>query len=132
MLHHSMATKLCHIGRVSCGVSIILGPALLRDWEMSGKPPSITSAPKSDFLGLMIVVTLCFLNRSNKIADTFHKSGKGGISIFLAPTYHPVDHEGQERFDEEMASFYNSIPQNAELLSGQDVNYNIGIRSKMF
>ena len=31
-----------------------------------------------------------------------------------------------------MASFYNSIPHNSELLARQDVNCNIAIRSKMF
>ena len=99
---------------------------------MVGKPPHITSAPNSDFPGRMIGVTLCFPNSSNKRADTFQKRGKGSIKIFLTSIYHPVDHNEHKRFNEELASFYNSIPQNAELLSGQDVNCNISIWSKMF
>ena len=98
---------------------------------MVGKPPHITSAPNYDFPGRMIGVTLCFPNSSNKRADTFQKRGKGSIKIFLTSIYHPVDHNEHKRFNEELASFYNSIPQNAELLSGQDVNCNIEIWSKM-
>ena len=132
LLHHGMTMKPCHRGRASSGVAIILDPALLRAWDMAGKPPPIKSAPNSNLPGHMIGVTLCFPNRSNKRADTFHKRGKGRIKIFLALIYHLVDHEEQKRFNEEFASFYNFIPWNAELLSGQDDNYNIGIRSKMF
>ena len=43
-----------------------------------------------------------------------------------------MDHEDQKRFNEELASFYNAIPRNTKLLVGQDVNSNIGVRSKMF
>ena len=43
-----------------------------------------------------------------------------------------MKHDDQNKFNEELASFYNAIPQNAKLLSSQDVNSNIGIRSKMF
>ena len=99
---------------------------------MAGKPPPITSSPNFDFPGRMIGVTLCFPNRSNKRTDSYHKRGKGGIKIFLASIYHPVDHEDQKRFNEELASFYNLIPRNAKLLAGQDVNCNIEIWSKMF
>ena len=94
---------------------------------MSGKPPTITSATISDFPGQMIGVTLCFLNRSNKKVDTFHKRGIGMIKIFLASIYRPVEHDDQKRFNKELASFYNAIPRNAELLAGQDVNSNIGV-----
>ena len=99
---------------------------------MAGKPPPITSALNSDFPGRMIGVTLCFPNRSNKNADTYHKRDKGRINIFLALVYHPVDHEGRKRFNEELPSLYNAIPRNAELLAGQYVNCNIGVWSKMF
>ena len=43
-----------------------------------------------------------------------------------------MDHEDKKRFNEELASFYNAVIWNAELLAGQDVNCNIGVRSKMF
>ena len=62
----------------------------------------------------------------------YHKRDKGTITIFLASIYQPADHENQKRFNEELESFYNAIPRNAELLSAQDVKYSIGVRSKMF
>ena len=132
LLQHSMVTEPFHRGRASSGVAIILGPALLQAWDMAGKPPPITSDFKSNVPGRMIGVTLCLPKRSNKRADTYHKRGKGRINIFLASIYHPMDHEVQKRFIEELASFYNSIPQNAKLLAGQDINCNIRIRFNMF
>ena len=66
---------------------------------MEGKPPLITSASNFDFPGGMVGVNLCFPNHSNKIADTYHKRGKGRIKIFLALIYHPVDHDYQKRFN---------------------------------
>ena len=105
LLHHDMTEKPCHTGQTSSGVTIILGPALLRAWNMAGKPPPITSATNSDFPGRMIGVTLCFLNLSNKKAETFHKRERGMIKIFLASIYHPVEHDDQKRFNKELASF---------------------------
>ena len=84
LLHHGMAKKPCLRGRASSGVAIILGPTLLRAWDMAGKPPPINLSPDSDLPGWMIGVTLCFPNRSNKRSDKFHKRGKGKINIFLA------------------------------------------------
>ena len=43
-----------------------------------------------------------------------------------------MDHEDQKQFNKELASSYNTIPCNSEPLAGQDVNSNIGVRSKMF
>ena len=99
---------------------------------MAGKPTPITSASNSNFPGQIIGVTLCFSNHSNKKADTYHNWGRGRIKIFLAYIYHPVEHDDQKRFNEDLASFYNAIPPNAKLLSSQDVNSNIVIRSKIF
>ena len=110
LLRHGMWMKLCHRGRASSGVAIILGPAPLWAWYMSGKSPPITSASNSDFPCRMIGVTLYFPNCLNKRAYTYHKRGKGRIKIFLASIYHPVDHEDQKRSNKELASFYNSIP----------------------
>ena len=120
--------KVGHSQRTKIRVSI----AILWDWDVAGKPSSITSASNSDFPGRMIVVTLCFFNRSNKKLDMYHKRVKGRINIFLASIYHLVDHEDQKRFNKELAIFYNVIPRNSELLAVQDVNSNIGVRSKIF
>ena len=132
LLHHGMKTNICHRGRASSGVAIILGPTLLRAWDMAGKTPPITSDSNSNFPGWMIGTNLCFYNRSNKKADTYHKRVKGRIKIFLASIYHPVKHDDKNRFNEELAIFYNAINRNAKHLAGQDVNSSIGIWSKMF
>ena len=78
-----MTTNPCHRGRASSGVAIIPGPAIIRAWDMAGKPPPITSASNSNFPGKMISITLYLSNRSNKKADTYHKRGRGRINIFL-------------------------------------------------
>ena len=62
----------------------------------------------------------------------YDKSGKRKIKIFLTSLYHPANHEDWKRFNEELEIFYNTIPWNAELIAGQDVNCNISVRSKMF
>ena len=54
------------------------------------------------------------------------------IKIFLDSIYNPVEHDDHKRFNKELARFYNAIPRNSELLSSQDVNSNIGVRSKIF
>ena len=99
---------------------------------MAGKPPPITSAINSEFPGRVISVTFFFPNQSNKKLNSYHKRGRGKIKIFLDSIYHPVEHNEQKRFNEELASFYNAITRNAGLLAGQDVNSNIGVRSKTF
>ena len=95
-----MVMKLCHRCRERSGVAIILGPPLLWAWDMAGKPPPIKSASNYDFPGRTIGINLCFLNRSNKRADTYHKRENGRIKISLASIYHTVDHENQKRFNE--------------------------------
>ena len=80
----------------------------------------------------MIGVKLWLSNRSNKKTDMYHKRGKGRIKIFLASIYQPVYHDDQKWFNEELENLYNAIPWNAELLAGQYVISNIGVRSKMF
>ena len=43
-----------------------------------------------------------------------------------------VYHNKQKRFNEELASFYNTIPRNIKLLSVHDVKTNICVQSSMF
>ena len=131
LLHHGMTTNPLHRGRTSRGVSIILVPDLLRSWNMAGKPLPITLEINSEFPVQIIGVSLCLPNRSNKPYDKYHNKGKVKIKIFLALIYHPVEHDYQKSFNEELENFYNSIPSNAELLAGQDVNSDIGVRSKI-
>ena len=124
-----MTTKPLHRVWTISGVTIILSPALIRAWNMAGKPPPITSEINNEFPGRMIGVTLCFPNRPNKLSDRYHKRGRGMIKIFLAFIYHPVENDYQEWFNKELAKFYNAIPRNAKILSGQDFNSNIGVLS---
>ena len=99
MLHHGMSKKTGHRGLASSGVAIILGPDILRDWNMTGKPPPITSASNSNFPGQMICGTLLFPNQSNNILDTYHKKGRGVINIFLPLIYYPVKHDERNHFN---------------------------------
>ena len=78
----------------------------------------------------MIGVIRCLPNQPNKTSDRYQKRGRGNINIFLASIY-PVEHDDQKRFNEELASFSNTNPRNAKLPADQDVNSNIGVRSKM-
>ena len=80
----------------------------------------------------MIGVTLCFPNRLSKSSDKYYKRGRGKVKIFLALIYHHVEHDNQELFNKELASFYNAIPGNSKLLASQATNSNICVRSKMF
>ena len=43
-----------------------------------------------------------------------------------------MEHYEQKFFNKELASFYNTIPRNAKLLSGQDIYDNVGIWSNVF
>ena len=58
LIHHGMKKNPCHRERMSIGVAIILGPEIIRAWNMAGKPPPITSASNSYFSVRMIGVTL--------------------------------------------------------------------------
>ena len=131
LINHGITTNPFHRGHTSSRVAIILGPDLLMACNMAGKPPLITSAINSELPGRIIGVTLCFSNQSNKSLDKYHKRDRGKINIFLASVSYPVDHDDQKRFNEELAVFYNSIPRNVKLLAGQDVNFNIGVQSKI-
>ena len=68
----------------SMGVDILLVPALIRSWNMSVKPPPITSASNSDFPGRMISVTLWFQTYPTRDrTNTTRKSKGASISSCL-------------------------------------------------
>ena len=54
------------------------------------------------------------------------------IHMFLASIYHPMEPEEEVLFNSELSSFYDRILRNAEIVSGQDVNANVGVRSKLY
>ena len=127
LLNHGMANKACRRAQTSSIVAIILGYALIRAWDMSVKTLPIIPPINSNFLGRMIGVTLWFSNQPNKKLDRYHKRSIGKIYIFMSSIYHPMDHTEQKRFNEELASLYNAIPRNSELLSSQDIKTNISV-----
>ena len=46
--------------------------------------------------------------------------------------YHPVEHDEQKLFNNELDLFYANAPQKSEILAGQDINANVGIYLPMF
>ena len=117
LIHHGMTTEPCHRCRTNSRVVIILGPALLRAWNMAVKPPPISSAINYEFSGRMIGDTLFFPKRSKNKSDRYHNRGRGMIKIFLDSIYHPVEQDDQKRFNKELVSLYNAITRNSKLLS---------------
>ena len=111
---------------------IILGPDLTQSWTRAGKLEPITSSPTSWFPGLIIGVTLSFPNFSNRPSDTYHRSAKGQIKLFLCSVYQPCDAEAQKEFYDELDNFIARRPRNSEMLMGADVNCNVGTRSPRF
>ena len=72
--------------QVSSSVDSILVPALLRAYNMAGKPPPITSARNSDFPGRMTGVTLLLPHGYNK-NWTITTRGANIQSIYYFPPY---------------------------------------------
>ena len=105
IFHHGVEEKRNRKGRISIGITIILGLALIQAWTRVGKPPPITSSSKSKFPGRIIGVTLSFPNRPNKSTNTYHWKAKGDMKVFLWSIYHLVDHADQNMFNEELDSF---------------------------
>ena len=132
VIHHGMQERKADRGRYAAGVGIVLGPFLTGIWEKTGKLPPVTSPITSPFPGRMIGITLCFPNGSNRSRDRYHRKAKGEIKIFLCSIYHPVEHDEQKYFNDELDAFYGRAPRNAEILSGQDINANAGVATVRF
>jgi len=106
------------------GVAIILSPVLVSAWKRAGAMSAMTSSVGSNFLGRMIGISLSFPNIRTRHGKAQRISGR--INMFLASIYQPVDLEEQVLFNLELSSFYDKMPKNAEIISGQDVNANVG------
>ena len=52
LIHYEMENKTCHRGPTNSGVATTLGPALMKAWNITGKPPSTTSPRKFRLLSL--------------------------------------------------------------------------------
>ena len=80
----------------------------------------------------MIRVTICFPCRSNRPKDVYSRETSKSMKIFICSIYHPVEHDEQKLFNDKLDTFYTNSPRNSEILSGQDINANIGISLPMF
>ena len=54
------------------------------------------------------------------------------IKIFICSIYHPVEHDEQKLFNDELDIYYTNAPRNSEIIAGQDINANVGISSLVF
>ena len=116
--------------KISNGIAIILGLALIRAWMRAAKPTPIISPPNSKYTGRMIGVTLSFPNMPNRSTDTYYQKAKCDIKLLLCLIYHPVKCADEKEINEDLDSFYTEIPWNAELLYGQFINLNMGTENK--
>ena len=112
------------------GVAIILAPVLVLVWNIVGSMPALTSSTESNFSGGMIGVSLSYPIFCTNYGKTQRIEGQ--IKFFIASIYHPVDPKEQAFFSSELSIFYEKMPRNAEIISGQDVNVNVGIRLKLY
>ena len=80
----------------------------------------------------MIGVTICFPCRSNIPKDAYSRETNKSIKKIICSIYHPVEHDEQRLFNDELDTFYTNAPQNSEIIAGQDINANVGISSPMF
>ena len=125
VFHHGLPTASCNRG--SCGVMIILSPMLIKAWEREGSPPPITAAGDTHAIGRIIGVTVSFPR-----FDLQNRKLKGKIKILITSAYHPVEPSEQILFNDSLSVFFSNAPQNAEILTGCDINANVGIRSTRF
>ena len=132
VIHHGMEKKNNLKVIISAGVAVILNPVLTKAWSRSGKLPPITSDNSLNFSGRMIGVTVCFPCRWNRPKDAYIRESNKSIKIFICSIYHPVEHDEQKLFNNELDTFYTNAPRNSEILAGQDINANAGIFSPMF
>ena len=119
-------------GRISAGVVVILNSVLTKAWSRAGIIPPITSDNSLNVSGRMIRVTICFHCRSNRPKDAYIRETNKSIKIFICSIYHPVEHDEQKLFNNELDTFYTNAPRNSEIIAGQDINANVGISSPMF
>ena len=75
---------------------------------------------------------ICFPCRLNRPKDAYSRETNKSIKIFICSIYHPVEHDEQKLFNDELDTFYTNAPRNSEILAGHDINANIGISSPMF
>ena len=114
-------------GRIPGSVAIILYPTAVDASRAAGSKPPITTSLDSPFVGRFIGVKI----RYPKI-NQFENKVRDNITIFVALIYHPVDELEHTEFIDILSTIMSSVPKTAKFIGGQDVNANLGIRSKMY
>jgi len=114
-------------GRIPGGVAIILSLSAVIAWKTAGSKPPLTTPLTSKFVGRFIGVKLLFPKM-----DRFERMLKGGIALFVASIYHPVDENEHKEFNDILNVILSSIPKSAEFIGGHAINTNVRKRKKMY
>ena len=114
-------------GRIPGGVSIILSPTAVEAWRAAGSKPPITTPLGSSFVGRFIGVKL----RHPQI-NQYEKIVRGNLTLSVASIYQPVDELEQTEFINILSTIMSSVPKKAKFIGGNDVNTNLGVRSKIY
>ena len=100
-------------GRGSGGVVILLSPQGTKAWEKAGSPDPI-SVCTSEEIGWAMGLELHYEDREENI-----------LKYFIVTAYHPDSTKGteiHEEFLETLADLYDKAPQDATIVSGEDIN----------
>ena len=93
----------------------------------SGSKPPIKTSMDSSFVGRFIGVKLRYWQ-----IDQYKKKLRSLIKLFVASIYHPVDEIEHTEFIDIISTIMSSVLKQSKFIGGQDVNANIGVRSKMY
>ena len=121
--NHDKDKKKKKKGREKRGVAIILSPYFRKAFEKAGKPKPITTDQKGIHSGRFIGISFHFPN-----FDSYGKKIKGHLNLFLASIYHPYETDKYQTFNSHLTSIMGRAPKRAEIILGQDINANIGVR----
>ena len=64
--------------------------------------------------------------------NQYEKKVRGNITLFVGSIYHPVDELEHTEFIDILSTIMSLFPINAKFIGGNDVNANLGVRSKMY
>jgi exonuclease III len=106
-------------GRGSGGVAILLSPQGTKAWEKAGSPDPI-SVSTSEEIGWAMGLELHYEDSKENI-----------LKYFIVTAYHPDSTKGTEihkEFLEVLADLYDKAPRDATVISGEDINAQLGKR----
>ena len=128
--HHGLTKQVCSRGQK--GEAIILSPTFFKFYKKSGSKPALVPENEDSidfgrFIGLKLQIEI---KRSLKgsFQKRKEKNKSQSINLFISTTYHPTDSKDQSKFNNFISSIYDTTPKSYFLISGQDMNANIGTR----